>query len=214
MNAPVTSQCSGNRNVVQNESIVRTIASACERIAPIWPLDRWIAVNPWWGHRQQKIGNADTELRARADTGLLMPPDFYLEAWQGGRIRKQDLVRAAREQQLPATAESLVTGLQAARDGRSGQQASLACADQLDRIRQQLGGLCARYFDSRQGRWRAATEGRDLYDLWFDQQIQSVRSGTGRLAGQLARLPVSGIRNRGNQCPGRLAGKETQSSPV
>ncbi|PSF06978.1 DUF2309 domain-containing protein [Marinobacter halophilus] len=166
-----------------------TIASACERIAPIWPLDRWIAVNPWWGHRQQKIENADAELRTRANTGLLMPPDFYLNAWQGSRVRSEDLIRAAGERQLQGTAESLVTRLKAARHQRNGEQMSLACSGRLEKIRQQLGGLCARYFDSRQGRWRAATEGRDLYDLWFDQQTQSVGSGNGHLASQLARLP-------------------------
>ena len=29
----------------------KRLTELCESIAPIWPLDRWIAVNPWWEMR-------------------------------------------------------------------------------------------------------------------------------------------------------------------
>ena len=37
---------------------------ACEAIAPAWPLDRLIAVNPWWGYVAQPIDEAAAELAA------------------------------------------------------------------------------------------------------------------------------------------------------
>lgn len=31
------------------------IESACSRMAPTWPLDRFIAVNPLWGHIERPL---------------------------------------------------------------------------------------------------------------------------------------------------------------
>lgn len=83
---------------VDQKQAVDQVAMACKRIAPSWPLDRWIAVNPWWGHRHQGIEEAAIELVSRRGQGMLMAPEFYLEAWHGGRIREGDLIAAARAQ--------------------------------------------------------------------------------------------------------------------
>ena len=81
-------------DVDQNQAVDQ-VSIACERIAPSWPLDRWIAVNPWWGHRHQGIEEAAIELVSRRGQGMLMAPEFYLEAWHGGRIQEGDLIAAA-----------------------------------------------------------------------------------------------------------------------
>ena len=64
---------------------------ACELIAPVWPLDQWIAVNPFWGLRHLPASRADQVLGERGGFSMLMPTEFYREAWQGGRIRREDL---------------------------------------------------------------------------------------------------------------------------
>ena len=45
-------------------SLQPAIDQACARIAPTWPLDRFIAVNPYWGHLDQPIAAAAAELAA------------------------------------------------------------------------------------------------------------------------------------------------------
>src|SRR5690554_6018143 len=105
-------------DICENQAIAQ-IAAACERIAPSWPLDRWIAVNPWWGHRHQNIADAANELTCRGGQGMLMAPAFYMDAWQGGRIREQDLVTAAREQGVDRPTDTLIEQLFRIRDRKS-----------------------------------------------------------------------------------------------
>ncbi|KPQ30048.1 MAG: hypothetical protein HLUCCX14_02915 [Marinobacter excellens HL-55] len=190
MTASVSSRLAEPRAVGKNHEILTTLIAACERIAPTWPLDRWIAVNPWWGHRHQAIEKADTELCTRANIGLLMPEDFYLDAWQGSRIRECDLLAAAGERQSHASAAQLVNQLRTARRPQAGSRSSLACGGNLDSINRLLGDLCARYFDKRQGRWRADIGDQNLYQYWLGQQSLGGGSTAGDSEDRLADLPA------------------------
>ena len=57
------------------------IDAACARIAPAWPLDRLIAVNPYWGFVGKSIEDAAAELAAMQGTTLLMPRAWYQQQW-------------------------------------------------------------------------------------------------------------------------------------
>jgi len=154
--------------------VVDLITKACDRIAPSWPLDRWIAVNPWWGHRNQAIEQAASELEVLGGQSMLMPPEFYLEAWHGGRIQSQDLADAAREKDIETCTEALVHQLEHAgpRPVHPGLDLALRTTGEdgaFPDITGHLGRLCAHYFDRRQSRWSAATEGSGLYAYWLLQ---------------------------------------------
>ena len=47
------------------------IDAACGRIAPAWPLDRMIAVNPYWGFVDRPIEAAAAELSAEWEGRML-----------------------------------------------------------------------------------------------------------------------------------------------
>lgn len=159
-------------DVDQNQAVDQ-VAMACERIAPSWPLDRWIAVNPWWGQRHQGIEEAAIELVSRRGQGMLMAPEFYLEAWHGGRIREGDLIAAARAQGVDRPTQLLLEQLSRLRprDVKPGLALShvkpSGDGDVLSQTMQFLGLLCGRYFDHRQGQWLTNTKGTDLYRYWL-----------------------------------------------
>lgn len=74
---------------------VRSVAErASERIAPTWPLDRFIAVNPLWGWRDERVPSVAARLASWSGTRLLMPRAWYRAAWRSGEIRPCDLRRA------------------------------------------------------------------------------------------------------------------------
>lgn len=56
--------------------------SACERIAPTWPLDSLIAVNPWWQLRTSPMHVAAARLSVLAGIDCLMPKAHYRQLWQ------------------------------------------------------------------------------------------------------------------------------------
>ncbi len=70
------------------------VDAACAHIAPTWPLDRFIAVNPYWGHVQRPIGEAAARLHVLAGSPMLMPRAWYLAQWQGGHIGREHLQAA------------------------------------------------------------------------------------------------------------------------
>lgn len=60
----------------------QAIADACSRIAPSWPLDRMIAVNPWWTLRDRTMPETAALLGALSGIRMLMPADWFRTRWQ------------------------------------------------------------------------------------------------------------------------------------
>lgn len=174
MNAPVT-------NSVSCEQVIPELLNeACERIAPIWPLDRWIAVNPWWGSRTGPVEKVSRELDSLFGAGLLMPPAFYRKAWDGGRIQLPHLEEAAREAGLKDDSQALLAQLSGAASNQPGFVSALGYTRRgrqepsLEEVREEIGRACARYFDLRQNRWRVSGTKQDLYQFWLSQSGRSL----------------------------------------
>ena len=53
------------------------IDAACARIAPLWPLQHFVAVNPFFGLRDQTFQDASDTLARITGAGLYMPRDYY-----------------------------------------------------------------------------------------------------------------------------------------
>ncbi len=77
-------------------SVARLFDAACEFIAPTWPLDRMIAVNPFWELRHLKAGEVAARVSALARSRPLMPPDFYA-ALDNPSVADRHLAAAAAE---------------------------------------------------------------------------------------------------------------------
>ena len=77
-------------------SVLAAAERACARIAPAWPLDQLIAVNPLWGWRDRPLADASARLAAFGRTRCLMPHAYYAGLW-GGTIARRHLEEAAAE---------------------------------------------------------------------------------------------------------------------
>ena len=114
-----------------------TIEAACARIAPTWPLDQFIAVNPYWGWRSMHITDAAAHLAALSGTTLTMPqPD------RPGPTR------------LPL-----------ATDVRDRHDAPVPGRTWTDHVVHQIGQHCASHFDEWQSSWQPR-HGHGLFAAW------------------------------------------------
>lgn len=154
-----------------------SVTQACQRIAPTWPLDQFIAVNPYWGFVEQPIVDAARRLGRLSGTPLLMPRSFYRSEWQAGRLTQvhlQDAIRAAHadcsvdeladsltEESEGAPAHPLVTTLA---DSRRDLSHAMAW---VDFVTHQISQHCAAYFDVSQAAWNPERVG--LYASWAGQ---------------------------------------------
>lgn len=72
MNA-IQSQIDNNSATAWSEALCH----ATDRIAPAWPLDQMIAVNPFWGFREQHISTCSAKLAAYSGVHMLAPDALY-----------------------------------------------------------------------------------------------------------------------------------------
>lgn len=152
------------------------LRGACAMIAPVWPLDQWIAVNPFWGMKHLPVQWADAVLGHRGGFSMLMPAAFYREAWRGGRIRREDLQASLREHDLPDRPEDLVSWLERGAHRDAGFAATIMRTYPLNRegdstlarVRDQVAGGCAAFFDQHQAGWSVAGGTDGLFRFWLE----------------------------------------------
>ncbi len=176
-----------------DQRVEAACAKACSAIAPAWPLDRAIAVNPHWERIGMPLRTVAARMAVLGRLQVFPPRDQLRAAWQSGRIQPGDL-RAA----LLASAELGDAGLDEA-----GCVAALSetpalpqlplLIDVLDddpngqsrlswrqAITHQLSQTCAAYFDRHQADWQPQrSEG--LYAFWRDTLLHD--HGIGVLMG-------------------------------
>lgn len=151
---------------------------ACARIAPTWPLDRFIAVNPFWSRTDRPFPRVAGELAALSGARLLMPRAWYAEEWREGRLRPEHLREAIAESGTDLTEEHLTAlfWIDEPRpprrplvvdviDARSRSELEISWQDF---IMERMSRFCGSYFDDGQAQIGPAKKG-GLYASWRDQ---------------------------------------------
>lgn len=70
------------------------IDAACGRIAPLWPLKHFVAVNPFFGLRDLGFQDASDALARITGNGLYMSRGYFREQLVSGRVTREDLREA------------------------------------------------------------------------------------------------------------------------
>ena len=201
---------------LQAQRLAGHIDSAAARIAPTWPLDAFIAVNPYWGWVGRPMPEAAAALGTLGGTRLTMPREWFRAQWAAGRLKHQDLcaavtaemsdvaapesqrahidlevaqlVRALEAQSPPLSRLPLVTDL---RDRVASPRPGLSWADL---VTHQISQHCAAYFDRHQAAW-ALDPSKGLLGSWCQQLAAdhglAWHHGHAALRQRLAGLPRS-----------------------
>ncbi|MBC7541928.1 MAG: DUF2309 domain-containing protein [Candidatus Sericytochromatia bacterium] len=182
--------------------VALAVDTACARIAPAWPLDRLIAVNPYWGFVDRPIQDAAAELGALNGTTLLMPRSYYLAQWQAGGFTKAHVVRALAASDLPLSATELMAALEHPTPQVTRRRLMTDVADEGrdlghcpawgEFVIRHISQACAAHFDEGQARWHPnRTSG--LYGVW--------RELAGRDKGPRLLMGLGGFRAAVNALP-------------
>ena len=151
---------------------------ACARIAPSWPLDRFIAVNPFWSRTDQPLAKVAAELAALSGASLLMTREWYAEEWRAGRLRGEHLREAIAESGA-GVSEAHVSALLRLEDPRPPRRPLVVdvmdarCRRALevswrDYVVDRVSRFCASYFDDGMAQVQTAAGG-GLYASWREQ---------------------------------------------
>ena len=174
-----------DENVVQADdafALKAAVEGACARIAPLWPLKHFVAVNPFLGLTDKSFSSASAWLQRVARTDMLMPLETFVGQVNSGQIADEDLTVAI------ATAPKVagihdVESLKAAMKQTSGAHPPRAVvatvAEILDRLAdgdryasrtafmiEEISKWCAAYFDEGQAAWKSPSRSARPYAAW------------------------------------------------
>ena len=156
-------------------ALEQEITRACDRIAPSWPLDRMIAVNPLWGHIGAPIEQAAAKVAALSGATLLMPRRWYREQFAAGRVSERhvrDAIAITRASCTPAEVMATLARDESAPVHWKFMTDAADVGRDLDHampwteyVTRHVSQTCAAYFDEGQARW-TPDRADGLYPLW------------------------------------------------
>ena len=179
MNAPFKA------DPLKEKTLHDAIKRATGSIAPTWPLDRMIAVNPYWeqiSHHFNQVADRQSRL---AGSAMTLPLSYYQKRWIDGTIKAVHLQQALAE--FASQSEDFCLSEQQAIAGLTEQDTSPVppplLGDTLDQMRDlqhepawcdtithQVSQFCAAWFDNDQADWhpgqKKSTGQGSLYKSW------------------------------------------------
>ena len=197
------------------------IAEACQRIAPLWPLKHFVAVNPYLGFSGQSFAATTATLRRVAKVDMLMPRAFYRKALADGIITDAHIAaaldRAPANAAIPADVALAKAALardpaSRAKGQESGPGVVATIAEVLDRLsagdRQasrtafmvdEISRWCGAYFDEGQASWQMPVRHLSPWTAWretmrYDRGAEALGvKGFRRIVAELPEDPVAAI---------------------
>lgn len=85
------------KNAKGNQVIAEILRKACKKIAPVWPLENFVAVNPYLGLADRKFDQAAKELAAAGGVQMTMPLSFYITKIEEGILTSDHLATALKK---------------------------------------------------------------------------------------------------------------------
>ena len=162
--------------------------AACKRIAPLWPLQHFVAVNPFVGLTERPFVEACELVRRVAPGGMQMPLEFYREKHVAGEILDADLDAAlaqGRKVLHGPWAEALAgfdtTKLKQALTGKLAHGPGneiLTVAEAVDcahgtawtaAVTETIAQFCSEYYDAGQSAWRLPWRALPLFTAWREK---------------------------------------------
>lgn len=189
----------------QNRSLgsLEYAIEACQLIAPVWPLDQFIAVNPWWPEINKPFPECMAVQAARGNVRGVMSAEYFRGLWDRGVIAEGHLQRVLLSRGLRLSVEELLGALNSS--FTSDKLPLITELIDTDRdsavdipwqteITHQISQFCGAYFDQGQASWRPDVD-LGLYQAWKCNSLAdkgiSWLMNAGKIHREFAHLPES-----------------------
>lgn len=193
---------------VSRPAVEAAIDSAARKIAPLWPLRHFVAVNPFLGLTDLDFADAARTMAQVAGGRMAMPRRFYAAAIAEGRIAYDDLAEALAEAPpadgLPRDVAAL-KALALAGDAEPATDVLPTVADVAGRVTgrdwtsfvtERISGWAAAHFDDGQALWRSPWRDLAPFTAWraeasLDRAPELI--GIGGFRSLVKRLPALAV---------------------
>ena len=157
-----------------HDEVATALHRAGARIAPLWPLESFVAVNPYLGLLDRRFEDAARLLAHASGARTTLDASAYLDAVERGRVTRADIEAALAAHHRSATSVEEVLALAEATSGTPGPRlhtyvdvASVATGTDWARLRtDRVSGWAAAHFDRGQALWRSTDPTQGLFAAW------------------------------------------------
>ncbi|SHM64046.1 hypothetical protein SAMN04488057_102431 [Cyclobacterium lianum] len=157
-------------------TLLDSMREACKKVAPVWPLESFTAVNPYLGLTGCHFDVAARKLNRVAGVQMTLPVSFYLNKIREGKITYVDLQSAiSKKMQSPMDVQTFISELEHTQPLPSGNQGIVTLIDVATNctgqdwnrfVTARISTWAASYFDKSQASWKAADQLLGIFESW------------------------------------------------
>ncbi|GET22619.1 YbcC family protein [Prolixibacter denitrificans] len=173
------------KTMLDARSVHSIMEDTCQKIAPLWSLENFVAVNPYWGLRDKSFEEAANLLSKTGGVQMTMPVSFYLDAVRKKEISYDDLENALSgyDEFEDVSVHDFLKQVERESDANRPRRrvalvadvaAQLTAKDWSAWMIERISGWAAAYFDKGQALWRTAAPGQDIFTSWKIETLTDV----------------------------------------
>lgn len=159
-------------------SLLDTLRQACKKIAPVWPLENFVAVNPYLGLVDKTFEEVAQELAIAGDIQMTLPTSFYLEKLKLGKLTREHIAEVLYKKQYESSVEDFLSSLANANYDSAEQVATVADVaakvtgkDWSRFVTGRITVWAASYFDHGQAVWAASHTNEGPFSAWRSEAL-------------------------------------------
>ncbi len=160
------------------ESLLATLRKASKKIAPLWPLESFVAVNPYLGLIEKSFENVALDLAVAGGIQMTLPTSFYLQKIQEGKLKREHIDAALEKRHQHIVADEFLKTLDTTDHPDQDLAEVLTVADVASQltnkdwnrfVTSRISNWAASYFDQGQAIWVAANKEKSPFAAWKEE---------------------------------------------
>ncbi len=169
-----------SRAVEQKALVARCFKEACKRLSPIWDIRDYVAVNPFFGFRDQSFLDVAKFFKRYFKIGILPKKEYFLKKYTSGEIAEHDLALAIRlfqkeaSDNQPISIDQLLNFIKSREEDGDGIYSRCVSSlydlenqsEMTETITKEISKWAAAYFDETQAVWKIPNGDLRLFSWW------------------------------------------------
>ncbi len=186
-----------SKDSLSSSSIHDIVESVRQKIAPVWPLRDYVAVNPYIGFAEHEFLTVRNYLRTLSDLELFMPVDYYRQQYAQGKLQRCHVDTAVDELVYDGVAgaecidvNQVIFLLNQGSGPTPTADAEFTTPENANRtlysvselmdaesgsnwcrlINEEISKQCSTHYDQGQAAWASSSRERSLYAAWHSEK--------------------------------------------
>jgi len=162
-------------NSLNSEKLKTTMREACKKIAPVWPLENFVAVNPYLGLIDKPFAEVAKNLAVADGVEMTLPQAYYQAKINEGRITANDLATVLKKNGNKLDSQAFlkqIANVKEQKDELFKVQTIASLASQTTQtdwgrfLSNRLSTWAAAYFDKGQAIWASTNKKTSIFESW------------------------------------------------